>query len=311
MLLDFGAARQALSNKSKSLTSLISPGYSPIEQYYKERDEQGPWTDIYGVGATLYRCITGNAPIDAIDRSTSGNAEHAHVLGRVSDSHADKYSDRFLKAIDSALAFAPEDRPQSIKEWRSAFAVPDEKTTQPRVSTSNALAEGQPDTPDESITHERKRSWFQRMGLFGGGIVVLLLAIGVYLSLHGNSQWIFVDPSTITTNLDRNSPLGLATNKSVWVTKFGELTLVEHANGKITGNYNDWEGKITGTLYGLKLHGYWIEDKPDVPCATERDGSKYWGRLIFRFDEDVTNFTGRWGYCETAIESEWSGKRIG
>ena len=57
VLLDFGSARQALGEEIKTLTSLVSPGYAPFEQYYSKSDEQGPWTDIYGLGATLYRAI--------------------------------------------------------------------------------------------------------------------------------------------------------------------------------------------------------------------------------------------------------------
>ena len=69
VLLDFGSARQALGIATSTLTSLVSPGYAPFEQYYSKSDQQGPWTDIYGLGATLYRAVAGTAPMDAVDRS--------------------------------------------------------------------------------------------------------------------------------------------------------------------------------------------------------------------------------------------------
>ena len=69
VLLDFGSARQALGEHTRTLTSVVSPGYAPFEQYYSKSDRQGPWTDIYGLGATLYRCISGLQPMAAIDRS--------------------------------------------------------------------------------------------------------------------------------------------------------------------------------------------------------------------------------------------------
>jgi len=68
VLLDFGSARQSLGG-SNTLTILIAPGYAPFEQYYSDSTSQGPWTDIYGLGATCYRAICGRAPLDAVSRS--------------------------------------------------------------------------------------------------------------------------------------------------------------------------------------------------------------------------------------------------
>jgi len=124
VLLDFGSARQALGEQTKTLTSLISPGYSPFEQYSSKGNEQGEWTDIYGLGATLYRSIVGVAPQDAIDRSNAILKTSKDIIVTAVEIGQGKYSERFLKAIDHALNFKPEDRPQSIAEWSNEFEPP-------------------------------------------------------------------------------------------------------------------------------------------------------------------------------------------
>ncbi|MEM6998647.1 MAG: serine/threonine-protein kinase, partial [Pseudomonadota bacterium] len=69
VLLDFGSARTSLEQGNQSLTSIFSRGYAPIEQYNTSDESQGAWTDIYALGATMYRAVSGVPPTDAVDRS--------------------------------------------------------------------------------------------------------------------------------------------------------------------------------------------------------------------------------------------------
>ncbi|MGH8628968.1 MAG: serine/threonine-protein kinase, partial [Gammaproteobacteria bacterium] len=121
VLLDFGSATQSLGVDTKTLTTLVSPGYAAFEQYCSDANEQGAWTDIYGLGATAYHAVTGRVPVCAVDRSHAlfKNAQDALIPAR--QYAKEKYSAPTLAAIDHALTFSREQRPQSIAQWRREF----------------------------------------------------------------------------------------------------------------------------------------------------------------------------------------------
>ena len=113
VILDFGAARQALSARSRSVTSLVTPGYAPIEQY-SSRGNQGPWTDIYAIGALAYRAVVGHPPKPATERAY----ENDFNIWREG---VPDITPHFAEIIEYALAFKETDRPQSIAQFRAAL----------------------------------------------------------------------------------------------------------------------------------------------------------------------------------------------
>ena len=115
VLIDFGSARQAVAGKSRSVTAIVTPGYAPIEQY-SAKGHQGPWTDIYGLGAVCYRCLTGDVPDDATERLREDPLVSAaqRCMGKASVA--------LLGAIDRAIEVDEDARPQGVAEWRQALA---------------------------------------------------------------------------------------------------------------------------------------------------------------------------------------------
>lgn len=117
LLLDFGSARQAMSDKNQALTSLVTLGYAPFEQYSEGSGQQGPWTDIYSLGASIYVGITGHKPADALNRSISFMDKGIDTYQPISLLEKGHYSENFLLSIDNALMLKIEDRPADIMQW--------------------------------------------------------------------------------------------------------------------------------------------------------------------------------------------------
>ena len=121
LILDFGSTRESLQDQTGLLTRMVSPGYAPFEQYTGKKFNQGPWTDIYGLGATMYKSICGRAPADAIDRGNALLVKDCDIYVSLTEINPTGYSYNFLTAIDDSLAFQPSERPTNIADWRESF----------------------------------------------------------------------------------------------------------------------------------------------------------------------------------------------
>ena len=140
ILLDFGSARQAIGEETMTLTKVVTPGYAPFEQYYGKSDIQGPWTDIYALGATCYRAITGEAPMDSTFRNRYSGEDAIKEIWDELDKHGKKYSTFLLRAIEHSLRSNHKERPQSVNEWRAMLNDPSVSTqTQWRLATNSYI----------------------------------------------------------------------------------------------------------------------------------------------------------------------------
>ncbi len=118
VLLDFGAARQAVAERSRALTGIVKAGYSPQEQYASDGRLQGPWSDLYALGGTLYRAVTGRIPEESTLRVSDDRTPPA------AEATIGSYRPGFLAAIDACLKVKPSERPQSVAKLRQMLFAP-------------------------------------------------------------------------------------------------------------------------------------------------------------------------------------------
>ena len=118
VVLDFGAARRVITDKTQAITVILKPGYAPIEQYAEMPDmSQGAWTDVYALAAVMHVAVCGRAPPPSVARLLSDS----YVPLASNDILRQRYSLGLLQAIDAGLGVRPEQRPQSMAELRAAL----------------------------------------------------------------------------------------------------------------------------------------------------------------------------------------------
>ena len=187
VLIDFGSARQAIGVMSKSVTSIVTPGYAPIEQY-DTNGKQGPWTDIYALGAVAFVALVGERPPDATGRI------RVDKMTPIAEQKKNDASKSFLAAIDWALCPQEECRPQDIDSWVAALSgesvakvkkqatrnnketlsgIDDEKTVINKQSSDRPARRQGANAPviKPTVIKGRSKYWIAAIVIVAGGLI--------------------------------------------------------------------------------------------------------------------------------------------
>ena len=174
VLLDFGAARQAVGQRSKPITSILTPGYAPVEQYDGKVDRVGPWTDLYALGMVAYRGVSGLGDSelpDAVARMLAQSRGEAVLLPAV-EAGKGKYNPKLLEAVDWAMEVDEHDRPQNVGAWRQALTGAGVRKGASRPAPKSATR------PAGTATTGRSGMRWTSMAL--AVVIVALLGVGAW-----------------------------------------------------------------------------------------------------------------------------------
>lgn len=242
VLLDFGAARRVITDRTQGPTAILKPGFAPIEQYADIPSlKQGPWTDVYALGALVYYLITGKAPAPAVSRIMHDDVVPAVTAGK------GRYTVSFLAGLDRAMTVRPEQRLQNIAELRSALDISQEvPRTMPgaqlnasRDAASGVFADvaterhrGSPEqTPSDqgprTLLREAEteppltlqRAWTSTLGdrrklAWGAGLAVLVLGVTVGSAFLRHDKAVTAGKTSPARELPANPPAAATTTAS-------------------------------------------------------------------------------------------------
>lgn len=213
MLIDFGATRYSIGAKSQSLSVILTPGYAPKEQY-SSRSKQDACTDIYAIGAVLYKIVTGASPIEASERSDIITNDEPDPHIGLMDMNYPNYSEHFKRAIDWALAFKPKDRPQSVRELQNALEGKDKPEVESEIEPQKTET-----TQKEAKIHKKQKSrLLPILGGVGVTIAVGVIAINYYNdTITDKGSYVIVEDNSTSLIHDTQKEFGESIDRGSYI----------------------------------------------------------------------------------------------
>ncbi|MGR4868917.1 protein kinase [Variovorax sp. LARHSF232] len=205
VLLDFGAARRVITDKTQAITVILKPGYAPIEQYAEMPDmSQGAWTDVYALAAVMHVAVTGRAPPPSVARLLNDS----YVPLASDERLAGRYGARLLSAIDAGLGVRPEARPQSMAELRGLLGldegVPVAQRRAPAVDDDRTVVIRPAAGAGAAATAAMAAT--AKDGSGKGKPVALAAAVLLALAAGGGAWWWMQQPREAAPELAKSDP---------------------------------------------------------------------------------------------------------
>lgn len=208
-LIDFGAARRVISEMSQNFSVILKQGFAPLEQYRKNGN-QGPWTDIYSLGTTLYYCLTGKVPDDPMSRlendeefisnlmSADGNLRNIIIKAA-----ALKIEDRYCSAAellnDLKNGFTVSSQDTEVQQSRAVSPQSADRTSEPRQFPAEPAAETMPE-PEVNVYGETAAASSNKpliiAAVLGAVIIALIVFLVVSLVKSGDNDTVTADAET-------------------------------------------------------------------------------------------------------------------
>ncbi len=180
MLIDFGSSRQAKGESASGGKIALTPAYSAIEQY-PDIGDTGPWTDVYSMGATLYRCVTGGSPVESLKRYQAVQQKQPDPFVPTLEYDRPIFSPHIRECIDVAMKLMAKDRPQTAELLQRALMgqrISDDGGKKDKKPSGNFRPDLMPDIGAPMVVARKKktRGFFEMLFFF----FVLVPALSIF-----------------------------------------------------------------------------------------------------------------------------------